>query len=112
MKELKITSVWNVPYHYKYNDACEKYWAQLKAKFRPMLLEKMLQKPHYKEKVLNDCLMKTMREAPLDSIPKFVAHGLRALRHDANLVRQRRGMNLQDPEGYDKMIDESLAEML
>ena len=104
MKELKITSVWNVPYHYKYNDACEKYWAQLKAKFRPMLLEKMLQKPHYKEKVLNDCLMKTMREAPLDSIPKFVAHGLRGLRHDANLARQALSLDPKTEIEYDEIL--------
>ena len=30
MDTLKIEPVWNVPYKYEFNEACEKYWAQLK----------------------------------------------------------------------------------
>lgn len=36
--ELNITPVWNVPYRYQFNDACEKYWSQIKSTFRPLLL--------------------------------------------------------------------------
>ena len=30
MDSLNIEPVWNVPYRYEFNEACEKYWAQLK----------------------------------------------------------------------------------
>jgi hypothetical protein len=40
--ELNIKLVWNVPYRYEFNEACEKFWAQLKASFRPLLLKKMI----------------------------------------------------------------------
>ena len=38
MKQLNITPVWNVAYRFEYNEACEKWWAQLKTHFRPKLL--------------------------------------------------------------------------
>lgn len=30
MERLNIEPVWNIPYKYEFNEACEKYWAQLK----------------------------------------------------------------------------------
>jgi len=45
MKELNIVPVWNVPYSPEYNAAVERYWAQLKSYFRPLLLKKMLKYP-------------------------------------------------------------------
>ena len=93
-EDLNITPIWNVPYHFRYNDACEKYWAQLKAHFRPLLLKKMLSKPHSKEPLLKDSVRETILNVSTSSIPKFVLEGLNALRQDANLVRNMRGIPL------------------
>ena len=30
IESLNIEPLWNVPYRYEFNEACEKYWAQLK----------------------------------------------------------------------------------
>ena len=97
--DYNITPIWNVAYHFVYNDACEKYWAQLKAHFRPLLLQKMLTRPHAKDPVLQKAVQETLHTVPTKSIPLFVAHGLRALRHDANLVRRQRGLQ---PVPYDE----------
>ncbi len=40
--ELNINPVRNVAYSPQYNAAVERYWSQLKAKFRPLLLSYML----------------------------------------------------------------------
>ncbi len=40
--ELNIEPVWNVPYSPQYNTAIERFWAQLKSAFRPLLLQKLL----------------------------------------------------------------------
>jgi hypothetical protein len=37
-KELNIEPIWNLAYSPQYNAAVERYWAQLKAAFRPLLL--------------------------------------------------------------------------
>ena len=44
-KEYNFEAVWNVPYHFKFNNAVEKYWRALKVKFRQILLQKMLNIP-------------------------------------------------------------------
>ena len=36
--KLDIKPIWNLPYSPQYNAAVELYWAQLKAKYRPLLL--------------------------------------------------------------------------
>ena len=51
MDTLNIEPVWNVPYRYEFNEACEKYWAQLKQKWRPLLLKRMLE-PHSNKDML------------------------------------------------------------
>ena len=56
MDNLAIVPVWNVPYHFQYNEAIEKYWALLKSKFRPLLLSKMLKTPRDKETPLADAV--------------------------------------------------------
>lgn len=38
MNDLAIVPIWNVAYHFEFNEAVEKYWALLKGKFRPLLL--------------------------------------------------------------------------
>ena len=43
METLGIIPVWNVPYHFEFNEGIEKYWRALKAKYRPRLLQKMLE---------------------------------------------------------------------
>jgi hypothetical protein len=45
LKEYNLEAVWNVPYHFKFNNAVEKYWRALKVKFRQILLQKMLNIP-------------------------------------------------------------------
>ena len=41
-ERLDLIPIWNVAYCFKYNSAIEMFWAQVKALFRPILLEKML----------------------------------------------------------------------
>ena len=38
MDFLKIIPVWNVPYHYEFNEGIEKYWRALKGNYRRRLL--------------------------------------------------------------------------
>ena len=83
MKEHKIYPVWNVPYKFEYNDACEKYWAQLKAHFRPLLLQKMLLNLSGQDKPLKDAVVETIETVSRASIPKFIDRGLRQLEIDA-----------------------------
>ena len=45
IKSLDIVPVWNLPYAPEYNSGVERYWAQLKAYFRPLLLSKMTKFP-------------------------------------------------------------------
>ena len=55
-KNLNITPIWNVPYCPEYNSAIERYWANLKSKFRPIYLQKMLERPHSKTETLKKAL--------------------------------------------------------
>ena len=49
-RDLNIMPIWNLPYSPEYNAAIEMYWGQLKAKYRPILLQKMLTVPRAKDK--------------------------------------------------------------
>ena len=91
--------MWNVAYKYQYNEAIEKYWAQLKAYFRPCLLKKMLAfpAPRSKSTPLKDALQEALRVVPTTSIPKFVAKGLRYLAEDADELRRELGLEAEAP---------------
>jgi hypothetical protein len=69
MKALNIVPVWNVAYTPEYNSGIERYWAQLKAYFRPLLLSKMIKDPRAKDTPLKDALRQTIRDVSTDSIP-------------------------------------------
>jgi hypothetical protein len=91
-EELDIEPVWNVAYSPQYNAAVERYWALLKASFRPLLLKRMLAfpGPRAKDTPLKDALREAMNvtyQAALLSIPKFVAGGLEELAVDAQEMR-------------------------
>ena len=79
-ERLNFEPVWNVAYMPEYNAAIERYWGQLKATFRPLLLQKMLAGPRSKDRPLRDALYETIRTVPTASIPAFVARGLENLR--------------------------------
>ena len=88
-KEVNIIPVWNLPYSPEYNSAVERYWAQLKAYFRPLLLKKLVHEQpfNHKKNYLNEALTETMRDVTRESIPAFIDGGLRALKRDADRVR-------------------------
>ena len=88
--ELNIVPVWNTPYRFQFNEACEKYWAQLKAYFRPLLLMKMLKSPTPKDKPLRDAVVESIRKVSRDSIPKFARRGLSYLETEADAITLRR----------------------
>ena len=81
--ELNIEPVWNVPYRFEFNDACEKYWAMLKTTFRPLLLEKMLKPHNHKSTPLKDAVLEAIQKTSRDSILKFVQRGIRQLKEEA-----------------------------
>ena len=58
-----------------------RYWGQLKAHFRPLLLQKMLAGPMERRrfKPLEAALYETIRSVPTSSIPAYVARGLATL---------------------------------
>ena len=91
MNELAIVPVWNVPYHFIFNEAIEKYWALLKSKFRPLLLAKMLKTPRNKETPLADAVKEVIVQTSTKPIPEFVRRGLGFLRERANEIREARG---------------------
>ena len=63
------------------------FWAQVKALFRPILLEKMFQVPRGKNATpLRDAVREALRKTPTTSIPKFIDHGLRFLEADAKEI--------------------------
>ncbi len=84
---LKIKPVWNVAYSPEFNSAIELYWAQLKAYFRPLLLQKMLAGPRARDTPLRDAVYQTIREVPQSSIPLFIARGLSCLRERVESIR-------------------------
>ena len=90
MAKLNITPVWNIAYTPEYNNAVEKYWAQLKSYFRPLLLKKMLLNPRAKDHPLRDAVRQTIKEVSRDSIPLFIESGLAALRNDADAIKLER----------------------
>ena len=90
MAELNIEPVWNVPYSPEYNNAVERFWAQLKSYFRPLPLKKMLLNPRAKDNPLKDAVRQTMREVSRDSIPAFCQSGLAALSRDAERIKHER----------------------
>ena len=92
MAELDITPVWNVPYSPEYNAGVERYWAQLKAHFRPLLLSKMLKEPgpRAKDTPLRDAVRQTIRDVPTTSIPAFIVRALESLSTDAAAIRLER----------------------
>ena len=92
MVKLNITPVWNVAYSPEYNNAVEKYWAQLKTYFRPLLLSKMLKCPRAKDTPLRDAVRQTIRDVSVDSIPAFCQRGLETLRRDADSIKLSRKM--------------------
>ena len=47
VKKLNIEPIFNVPYHFQFNDAVEKYWSYLKSRYKPILLKKMLYCKHF-----------------------------------------------------------------
>ena len=90
MKKLNIEPLWNIPYHCEYNDAVEKFWSQLKQKYRRILLHKMLENPTPLATPLNDSLREAFNATPNDSIPKYIERGMRLLREKANEIRKVR----------------------
>ena len=85
-KKLDIQPIWNVPYTPEYNAAIELYWAQLKARYRPLLLQKMLLTPRARDKPMREALYQAIKENDGSSIPAFIDHGLRALYEDAEQI--------------------------
>jgi hypothetical protein len=90
LTELNIVPVWNLPYAPEYNCGIERYWAQLKAYFRPLLLSKMVKGPKAKDTPLLDALKQTIRDVRTTSIPAFCASGLEKLSNDAARIREER----------------------
>ena len=96
MKKLNIEPVWNIAYQCQFNDAVEKYWAQLKHKYRRILLHKMLQTPSALDTPLKDALREAFDSTPHDSIPKYIDRGLRLLREKANEIRKARNLRIEE----------------
>ena len=96
--KLDIVPVWNLPYAPQYNAAVELYWAQLKCRYRPLLLQKMLKTPRAKDKPMWETLQEVIRGNNGSMIPGFVHHGLRALFHDAEEAAARLGVEVAWPK--------------
>ena len=84
MERLNIEVVWNVAYKYEFNEACEKYWAQLKQSWRPLLLKRMLEEHSNKDMLLAETVRETLLEASHESIPKYIDSGIRQLNEHAD----------------------------
>ena len=84
MDRLNIEPVWNVPYKYQFNEACEKYWAQLKQSWRPLLLKRMLEEHSNKDMLLAETVKETILHASHESIPKYIESGIRQLNEHAD----------------------------
>ena len=82
--------IWNIAFSPEYNSAIERFWGQLKATFRPRLLQKMLACPRAKDTPLRDTVFEVIRNAPTISIPSFVARGLATLEQDALAIKAQR----------------------
>ena len=90
MKEKNIIPIWNVFYRFEFNEAIEKYWAMLKAHFRPLLLNMMLKNPGPKDKPLNEALRQSIEKVSRDSIPTFIDRGLKFLKEEAEEINRQR----------------------
>ena len=90
--ELGIVPVWNVAYHFDYNEAVEKFWAMAKNKFRKLLLQKMLKTPNKGETPLKDAVKEVMLTTDRAPIKEFIRRGLSFLRHDSDNIREARGL--------------------
>ena len=77
MERLNIEPVWNVPYKYEFNEACEKFWAQLKQSWRPLLLKRMLEEHSNKDMLLKETVEETILHASRESIPNYIDSGIR-----------------------------------
>ena len=90
MAQLDIVPVWNVPYMPEYNMGIERYWAELKAYFRPLLLSKMVKDPRSKDRPLKDSVKQAIRDVSTDSIPVYCQRALEKLSSDAAAIRHER----------------------
>jgi hypothetical protein len=91
MNELGIVPILNVAYHFEFNEGIEKFWALLKQKFRPLLLQKMLKVPKKDETPLADAVREIFLTTDASPIPKFIRRGLNFLRWRADEIRVARG---------------------
>ena len=91
-QQLDIKPIWNVPYAPQYNAAIELYWAQLKVKYKPLLLKKMLDVPRARDKPMVVTVHQVIKENDGFSIPAFIDHGLRNIFTDANAAAENQDM--------------------
>ena len=91
MSDLGIVPIWNVPYHFQYNEACEKYWALLKSKFRPLLLKKMLKTPRKHETPLADAVREVILKTDTSPVKDFIRRGLNFLMNESDDIREANG---------------------
>ena len=91
MNDLGIVPIWNVAYHFEFNEGIEKFWALLKQKFRPLLLKKMLKTPRNKETPLAEAVREVFLTTDMSPIPKFIRRGLDFLKLRADEIRTIRG---------------------
>ena len=86
--KLDIEVIWNLAYSPEYNLGIERYWGQLKAAFRPLLLQYML-KYKKKDKPLERAVTEVIEQASPDSIPAYIEAAKRYLREDAARLRYK-----------------------
>ncbi len=94
-EELNIEPIWNVAYSPEYNAAVERYWGQLKAYFRPLLLQKMVKGVRARQTPLKDAVFETLTNVPRTSIPAYIDNGLSVLKADADKIRIERQLPLE-----------------
>jgi hypothetical protein len=58
--------------------------------------------------VLKETVKETIENVPETSIPKFVLHGLRGLRQDANTYRATKNLALLPGNEYEKYIEKQI----
>ena len=71
-QELGVKAIWNVAYKPEYNCGIERMWAQMKAKFRPVLLGFMLN-VKAKDMPLERAVEHVMSNFDQSSLPSFIA---------------------------------------
>ena len=110
MARLNIEPVWNVAYKYEFNEACEKYWAQLKSSWRPLLLKRMLEEHSNKDMLLVETVRETIQTTSYESIPKFVDSGIRQLNEHADEYIKMLNWNVETEDQEDADDEEGVAE--